>query len=180
MGSGSQACIRQRARCAAAVDNGGNRAGSGAAPHAPHPTRSLSHGDTGPGSGSHRVCTRPSGSRISDSPAGAYDAKFFVGHVEGFLDALDLNGVTLAGVSIGANIALIIAARRNRRVVRIIPINPYDYDRGKGMAWASLPMRVVIRLTDGPVVGEIVITADNRVPRRAALTPPSALPARIQ
>jgi pimeloyl-ACP methyl ester carboxylesterase len=109
------------------------------------------------------------GHGYSDSPAGDYDAKFFVGHVEGFLDALDLNGVTLAGVSIGANIALIIAAHRNRRVVRIIPINPYDYDSGKGMARASLPMRVVIRLTDVPVVGEIVMRLRNYFIVRSAL-----------
>jgi pimeloyl-ACP methyl ester carboxylesterase len=109
------------------------------------------------------------GHGYSDIPAGSYDADFFVRHVEGFLDVLDLNGVTLAGVSIGANIALIIAARRNRRVVRIIPINPYDYDSGKGMARASLLTRVVIHLTAVPVVGEIVMRLRNYFIVRSAL-----------
>jgi pimeloyl-ACP methyl ester carboxylesterase len=64
------------------------------------------------------------GHGYSDIPEGPYDADFFVRHVEGFLEELDLTDVTLSGVSIGANISLIIAARHHPRVVRIIPINP--------------------------------------------------------
>ena len=56
--------------------------------------------------------------------------------VEGFLDKLDLRDVTLAGVSIGGAIALIIAARRNPRVARVVSINPYDYAKGRG--WVGL------------------------------------------
>jgi pimeloyl-ACP methyl ester carboxylesterase len=109
------------------------------------------------------------GHGYSDIPAGAYDADFFVRHVDGFLAALDLDRVTLAGVSIGASIALLIAARRNPRVVRIVPINPYDYDRGKGMARASLPMRVVMRVTDIPVLGETVMRLRSYPLVRSAL-----------
>jgi pimeloyl-ACP methyl ester carboxylesterase len=110
------------------------------------------------------------GHGYSDNPEGAYDANFFVRHVAGFLEALDLTRVTLAGVSIGASIALIIAARRNPRVVRIIPINPYDYAEGKGMARASLPIRIVMRMTDIPVVGETVMRLRNYFIMRSALT----------
>ena len=51
---------------------------------------------------------------------------------------LNLRGVTLAGVSIGEAIALIIAAQRNPRVARVIAINPYDYAKGRGMARSSI------------------------------------------
>ena len=53
---------------------------------------------------------------------------------EGFLDKLDLNDVTLAGISIGGVIPLIIAAKQNPRVTKVIAINPYDYGGGTGLA----------------------------------------------
>src|SRR5262245_48338058 len=49
------------------------------------------------------------GHGYSDIPDARYDATFFVRSVEQFLDALDLQGVTVAGVSIGGAIALNIA-----------------------------------------------------------------------
>jgi pimeloyl-ACP methyl ester carboxylesterase len=94
------------------------------------------------------------GHGYSDIPDGPYDADFFVGYVEGFLEELDLTDVTLSGVSIGASISLIIAARPNQRVVRIVAINPYDYDRGRGIARASWVGRVAITLARFPVAGE--------------------------
>ena len=42
------------------------------------------------------------GHGFSDIPPARYDAAFFAGAIAGFLDALDLRAVTLAGVSIGA------------------------------------------------------------------------------
>ncbi|MCX4186644.1 alpha/beta fold hydrolase [Methylophaga sp. OBS4] len=110
------------------------------------------------------------GHGYSDIPEGSYDADFFVKYVNGFLDELDLTGVTLCGVSIGASISLIIAARRNPRVVRIIPINPYDYYQGKGMARASLPGRVVVWLSAIPVVGDTVMRLRNYFIMKAVLT----------
>ena len=71
------------------------------------------------------------GHGYSDIPKDRYDAAFFTQAVEGFLDRLDLRNVTLAGVSIGGSIALIVAARRNPRVARVVAINPYDYAKGQ-------------------------------------------------
>src|SRR4029079_18257839 len=51
------------------------------------------------------------GHGYSDIPQTRYDAAFFTAAVEGFLDKLDFRDVTLAGVSIGGSIALVIAAR---------------------------------------------------------------------
>lgn len=110
------------------------------------------------------------GHGYSDIPDGAYDADFFVRYVTGFLEALDLTDVTLCGVSIGASISLIIAARRNSRVTRIIPINAYDYAGGKGMARSSLPGRVVVRLAAIPFVGETIMRLRNYAIMKAVLT----------
>jgi pimeloyl-ACP methyl ester carboxylesterase len=72
------------------------------------------------------------GHGYSDIPNAKYDADFFVRSVEGFLDALDLRAATLCGVSIGGAISLIIAARRNARVSRVLAVNPYEMPRVAG------------------------------------------------
>src|SRR5262245_18425032 len=101
------------------------------------------------------------GHGYSDIPQAHYDAAFFTKAVEGFLDNLDLRAVTLAGVSIGGAIALIIAARRNPRVARVVSINPYDYAKGRGMGRAGLFGAFVTYASLVPVVGETVIRLRN-------------------
>ena len=101
------------------------------------------------------------GHGYSDIPKARYDAAFFTEAVEGFLDKLDLRDVTLAGVSIGGAIALIIAARRNPRVARVIAINPYDYAKGRGMARSSLFGWIVTYASLLPVIGETVMRLRN-------------------
>jgi pimeloyl-ACP methyl ester carboxylesterase len=109
------------------------------------------------------------GHGYSDIPKARYDAAFFVQTVEGFLDRLDLNEVTLAGVSIGGAIALIIAARRNPRVLRVVAINPYDYAKGRGMARSSLFGGFVTYASLLPVIGETVMRLRNFLIMRAVL-----------
>jgi pimeloyl-ACP methyl ester carboxylesterase len=70
---------------------------------------------------------------------------------------LDLHDVTLAGVSIGASIALILAARNNPRVSRVLAINPYDYAKGRGMARSSFLARLFVALADVPILGDTVM-----------------------
>ena len=72
------------------------------------------------------------GHGFSDIPNTDYAPELFVQAVEGFLDTLDLTGVTLAGISIGGVIPLIIAAKKNSRVKNVVAINPYDYGQGAG------------------------------------------------
>jgi pimeloyl-ACP methyl ester carboxylesterase len=95
------------------------------------------------------------GHGYSDIPRARYDAPFFVEAVEGFLEALDLRDVTLAGVSIGGVIPLVIAARRNARVARVVSINPYDYAKGRGLARSSLFGWLTTYAALVPVLGEI-------------------------
>ena len=97
------------------------------------------------------------GHGFSDIPTGNYDAAFFVQAVEGFLDKLDLRDVTLAGVSIGGSISLLLAARHNARVARVVAINPYDYAKGRGLARSSLLGGFFTYVSLIPVVGETVM-----------------------
>jgi pimeloyl-ACP methyl ester carboxylesterase len=97
----------------------------------------------------------------SDIPKGRYHAAFFADAVEGFLEALNLRDVTLAGISIGGSLPLIVAARRNPRVARAIAINPYDYAKGRGMARSSLPAWLVNYTALVPFLGETVMRLRN-------------------
>jgi pimeloyl-ACP methyl ester carboxylesterase len=98
----------------------------------------------------------------SDAPAGRYDAAFFSAAVEGFLEQLDLREVTLAGISIGGVVPLVLGARRNPRIRRIVSINPYDYAGGLGLSRSSLLGRITTLVARLPLVGEMVIP---RAPR---------------
>lgn len=109
------------------------------------------------------------GHGYSDLPKARYAAAFFTRAVEGFLNKLDLRDVTLAGVSIGGSIALIVAARRNPRVARVIAINPYDYAKGRGMARSSLFGRLVTYLSLIPFIGETVMRLRNFLIMKAVL-----------
>ena len=101
------------------------------------------------------------GHGYSDIPDARYDANFFSDAVEGFLDKFDLRDVTLAGVSIGGSIALVIVARFNPRVARVIAINPYDYAKGRGMARSGLFGWVVTYASLVPFIGETVMRLRN-------------------
>jgi pimeloyl-ACP methyl ester carboxylesterase len=101
------------------------------------------------------------GHGFSDIPQARYDAAFFTAAVEGFLERLDLRDVTLAGVSIGGAISLLIASRRNPRVARVVAINPYDYAKGRGMARSSVLGWLVTHASRPPVIGETVMRMRN-------------------
>jgi pimeloyl-ACP methyl ester carboxylesterase len=101
------------------------------------------------------------GHGYSDIPDARYDADFFTATVEGFLEKLDLRDVTLAGVSIGGAIPLIMASRNNPRIARVVAVNPYDYAKGRGMARSSPFGWVVTYASLVPVIGETVMRLRN-------------------
>jgi pimeloyl-ACP methyl ester carboxylesterase len=109
------------------------------------------------------------GHGYSDIPKVRYDAPFFTEAVEGFLEKLDLRDITLIGVSIGGVIPLIIAARHNSRVARVISINPYDYAKGRGMARSSVLGRMITYAALVPVIGETVMRLRNFMIMKAVL-----------
>ena len=101
------------------------------------------------------------GHGFSDIPKARYEAQFFADSVEGVLDALDLQGAMLAGVSIGGAISLLIAARRNPRVTCVVAINPYDYAKGRGLARSSFLGWMIMTTSGIPIVGETVMRLRN-------------------
>jgi pimeloyl-ACP methyl ester carboxylesterase len=119
------------------------------------------------------------GHGYSDLPPAKYDAAYFVETIESFLEVLDLRNVTLAGVSIGASISLILAARNNPRVSRVVAINPYDYAKGRGMARSSALAGLIVALADLPVVGDTVMRLRQFVIMKSALNGGVADPERI-
>ena len=101
------------------------------------------------------------GHGYSDIPDARYDADFFVKTVEGFLEKLNIREVTLAGVSIGGSITLIIASGGNSRVARAIAINPYDYAKGRGMARSSALGWMLNYASLFPFIGETFMRLRN-------------------
>jgi pimeloyl-ACP methyl ester carboxylesterase len=101
------------------------------------------------------------GHGFSDIPKTDYEPELFVKAVEGFLDKLNRNDVTLAGISIGGVIPLIIAAKQNPRVTKVIAINPYDYGDGTGMARANIFAWLTVYVGKVPVLGEAFMRLRN-------------------
>jgi pimeloyl-ACP methyl ester carboxylesterase len=63
----------------------------------------------------------------SDIPKAAYAPEDFYQWTVAYLDKLDIARAAVVGVSIGGTLSLMLAARQNPRVTRIIAVNPYDY-----------------------------------------------------
>lgn len=101
------------------------------------------------------------GHGYSDIPEVSYNANFFADSVEGFLDDRNLQNVCVAGVSIGASISLILAARGNARIRRVFAVNPYDYDKGRGLARSSLLGRLIVMSAPVPILGGTVMRLRN-------------------
>ena len=93
------------------------------------------------------------GHGYSDIPVAEYTASFFLDAVGDALEQLDLVDAVLVGESIGGTIALGLAARRNPRVRAVVAINPYDYDRGRGLQRVSPISWLILAANDVPVVG---------------------------
>ena len=82
-------------------------------------------------------------------------------------------------VSIGGSIALIVAARHNPRVARVIAINPYDYAKGRGMARSSLLGWFITYVALVPFIGETVMRLRNFLIMRSVLNGGVADPSSI-
>jgi pimeloyl-ACP methyl ester carboxylesterase len=96
------------------------------------------------------------GHGYSDIPAATYSSEFFVTAVAEFLDQLDIRDAVIVGESIGGSIGLLLAARHNPRVRRVVAINPYDYDGGRGIRRSSLLANVLFGLNNVPLLGSTV------------------------
>jgi len=93
------------------------------------------------------------GHGFSDIPQIDYTPEVFRNSVAGFMDVLDINNVTVIGESIGGSLGLILASESNKRVSKVIAINPYDYDQGKGIHRSSLIAKVLFSISNVPIFG---------------------------
>ena len=99
----------------------------------------------------------------SDIPDANYSPDDFYGWVEKFLDAINVDDATLAGISIGGTIVLEVAARQNPRISKVISINPYDYPTSysAGLKGSSLFAKIMFTATDIPFIGETFMRLRN-------------------
>ncbi len=97
------------------------------------------------------------GHGFSDITNSEYTPNFFVSTIEQFLEELEIENATLAGISIGGSIPLLAAAKNNQRIKNIIAINPYDYGAGMGASRANLVSWLIFNLSRIPVIGETVM-----------------------
>jgi pimeloyl-ACP methyl ester carboxylesterase len=121
------------------------------------------------------------GHGYSDIPNVTYSAEYFVGVVAAFLDQLEIRNALVVGESIGGTIALLLAARQHPAVARVLAVNPYDYDGGRGLRRASLLSSLLFGVNDVPVLGATVTRLrlfpivravfEGGVERRGALSP---------
>ena len=98
----------------------------------------------------------------SDAPPADYTAGYFADAVEGLLEHLELHNTVFVGESIGASIGLILAARGNPRIARVVAVNPYDYGRWGGVRRSSPLNNVVFTTILWPALGPIVARAGTR------------------
>lgn len=98
----------------------------------------------------------------SDIPKAAYAPEDFYGWTQGFLDELDIKEATLVGTSIGGTIALVLAARRNPRVARVVSINAYDDTPAGSIRRSSPTARAALTFSDVPIIGATMMRLRNR------------------
>jgi pimeloyl-ACP methyl ester carboxylesterase len=116
----------------------------------------------------------------SDIPKAAYAPEDFYQWTVAYLDKLDIARAAVVGVSIGGTLSLMLAARQNPRVTRIIAVNPYDYWPAGGIRKSSLAARLVFTPSEVPVLGATIMRLRNRYVSdrifEGGLASPKALP----
>jgi pimeloyl-ACP methyl ester carboxylesterase len=105
----------------------------------------------------------------STAPPVEYSAGYFADAIEALLADLDIGPATVLGESIGATIALILAARRDPRVARVIAVNPYDYGRWGGIRRSSWVAGGLFTAIHWPVLGPAIAQGETRAILRCVL-----------
>jgi len=98
----------------------------------------------------------------SDIPPADYAPQDFYQWTAAFLDRLGIEQACLAGISIGGTIALVLAARQNARISRVISINPYDYWPAGGIRKSSLLASLILGPSGVPILGATLMRLRNR------------------
>jgi pimeloyl-ACP methyl ester carboxylesterase len=98
----------------------------------------------------------------SSAPETDYSAGYFADRTAQALDELDVRDATLVGESIGGTVALMLVARRNERVARVVAVNPYDYGRGGGIRRSSALANVLFTGMLVPGLGGIIAHLETK------------------
>jgi pimeloyl-ACP methyl ester carboxylesterase len=117
----------------------------------------------------------------SDIPQAKYAPEDFYTWTAAVLDKLDIRQATVVRVSIGATVALVLAARQNPRVSRVVAVNSYDYGPAAGgVRKSSLTARLVLTFSEVPILGATIMRLRNRLVLdrvlEGGLASPGALP----
>jgi pimeloyl-ACP methyl ester carboxylesterase len=96
----------------------------------------------------------------SGIPEADYTPAFFARFTGDFLEALQIQDALVAGVSIGASIALLLAAEGNPRIRGIVSMNPYDYGE-RGIDRANVVAKILFTLAPIPLLGDTVMRLRN-------------------
>jgi pimeloyl-ACP methyl ester carboxylesterase len=100
-------------------------------------------------------------------PGAPYDEPAMRRGVERLLTQLDLRDVTLLGESIGAVLALTVAAEAPSRVRRVIADNLYDYE--DGILRSGLLARIIVPGIMAPGIGPVLASQEIKPLTRAVL-----------
>ena len=115
----------------------------------------------------------------SEIPKADYTPEFFARFTGDFLETLQINDALVAGVSIGANVPLLMAAEGKFRIRGIVSMNPYDYGE-RGIDRANAVAKILFTLAPIPVLGDTVMRLRNPLVEGRILdggmANPSALP----
>jgi pimeloyl-ACP methyl ester carboxylesterase len=98
----------------------------------------------------------------SDIPKAAYAPEDFYKWAAALLDQLDIHHAIVVGMSIGGTISLVLVARQNPRITKVIAVNPYDYWPAGGIRKSSLTARLVLTCSEVPVLGATIMRLRNR------------------
>ena len=98
----------------------------------------------------------------SNIPKADYSPEDFYAWTNAFLEVLDIKEATVVGISIGGTIALVLAARSNSRIARVVAINPYDYWPAAGVRTSSLAARLILMGAGVPILGATLMRLRNR------------------
>ena len=93
-------------------------------------------------------------------PGARYDEPALRAAITTVINQLALDGVTLAGESMGGTVSLTVAAGLGDRVRRVIAVNAYDFPGG--IMRANLLARVLVGAAHVPAAGRAVTRLENR------------------
>ncbi len=123
------------------------------------------------------------GHGYSDIPKADYSAEYFISAIAKFLDAVGVEDATVVGESIGGTVALVLAARGHPRIRRVVAVNPYDYDAGRGLRRGSAVGNVLLGLARVPVLGETLFRLRHPILDRhifeGGVSRPASFPAEL-